>query len=165
MSVALPLSVGNESLWELIDIALEDDCELDIEKLEFPEGLVGLTFSKPERKFSEIVWVSVVCKMQYDFQLNIDFVKKVESCFNKENLIITKKTKRGHKELNIVPFIKDIKFYYDDSKCITMTAIISAQNPTISCDDLSKVLSEDLKPESTTITRLVLYDNNMVVFN
>jgi len=162
MSVALPLSVGCESLCELLDVGIANDYMTDVKVETLPEGIEILDVYKPSRKFSEIAWIEVNCMMHFNRRLNKDIEKRLISCFEKDSIIISKKSKRGIKELDIAPFVKEVKINVDDG--IMMKAKISAKNPTINTNDLVSIFDEELKPEHIEMKRIDIYDSNMVLF-
>jgi len=162
MSVALPLSVGCESLCELLDVGIADDSMTEVKVDTLPEGIEILDVYKPSRKFSEITWIEVNCMMHFNRRINKDIEKRLISCFEKDNIIISKKSKRGIKELDIAPFVKEVKINVDDG--IMMKAKISAQNPTINTTDLESIFDDELKPEHIEMKRIDIYDSNMVLF-
>jgi len=162
MSVALPLSVGNESTCELIDVAVMDDELPDIKSIKLPEGIEVLDAYKPVRKFNEISWVEIIGSMHYGAQINAALTDELKKCYSKQNIVVSKRTKRGSKDLDLAPFIKDICINIDD--IITLNAKISAQNPTINADDLLNALDDGSKPEYMIIKRIDIYDTNMIIF-
>jgi len=162
MSVALPLPVGGESLCELMDVGLTDDTVPDIQLLELPEGLKIIDAYLPVRKFNEITWIEINGSMHYDKQADNDTIKQLRECFAEESIIISKRTKRGFKDLDIAPYIKEVDFSIE--KCIEITAKVSAQNPTLNADDLMNALDERLKPDCICMNRIAIYDSNMIKF-
>ena len=162
MSVALPLSVGNESLCELMDVAIIDNELPDINEIKLPEGIKVLEAYKPVRKFNEIAWVEIIGSMHYETQINNTLIKNMKQCYNKQNIVVSKRTKRGNKDLDITPYIKDVSFSVSDK--IIMSTKISAQNPTLNADDLINAFDEKSKPEYMSIKRIEIYDANMIKF-
>jgi radical SAM-linked protein len=162
MSVALPLSVGNESICELMDIAISDNELPDIDIIKLPEGIKVLDVYRPVRKFSEIKWVEIAGTLHYETQLSDSLIEKLMQCYSKKNITISKRTKRGNKELDIAPFINDISFSISDA--IVFSAKISAQNPTINAGDIISALDEKSKPEYLRIKRIEIYNSNMILF-
>ena len=162
MSVALPLSVGNESICELMDVAIIDDKLPDIKKIKLPEGIVVLDVYMPMRKFNEIAWVDITCDMYYETQITAALIENLKQCYNKKSIIISKRTKRGNKDLDIALYIKNVIFSVTDT--IVMSAKISAQNPTLNADDIINALDDESKPEYIRIKRIDIYDSNMVIF-
>ena len=162
MSVALPLSVGCSSECELLDVGLIDDIMPDINNISLPEGITIIDAYVPTRKFNEIVWVEISWKLYYKNHDREEVIKRLEHSFNRDSIIISKKTKRGSKELDLAPYKKDMKFCNDDD--IMITAKISAQEPTLNPADLESVIPEDIKPDFTDFKRIDIYDSNMVQF-
>jgi len=163
MSVALPLPVGQESLCEMIDIALIDDIVPDIKKLKLPDGIVVADAYLPSRKFSEIGWIEICVGLNYNRQVDSDFIESIKHCFCKDSIVISKRTKRGFSDLDIAPHIKNVEVSYGEN--VMLKAMISAQNPTINADDLLNSLDDELKPNHIDVRRIEIYDTNMIVFN
>jgi len=162
MSVALPLSVGYESSCELIDVALAETEIPDISVIKLPEGITLLDAYIPERKFNDIVWIEINGKLQYNNSVTKSRVDELEKCLKNESIIISKRTKRGHRDLDIAPYIKYVVFSKADS--ISFSAKISAQNPTINSDDLVNAFDDELKPDHISIRRVEIYDIGMLIF-
>ena len=162
MSVALPLSVGCESVCELIDVAVIDEDMPVLKTLKFPEGISIIEAYKPERKFNDITWIEIVGNLHYNKQITDDLIEGLRSCLNRDSIIISKRTKRGQKDLDIAPFIKDAEFR--TGEYVSLKAKISAQNPTINFDDILKAFDDELKPDHADIRRIEIYDKNMIVF-
>jgi len=162
MSVALPLSVGCESVSELIDVAVIDEDMPALKTLKFPEGISIIEAYKPERKFNDITWIEIVGNLHYNKQITDDLIEGLRSCLNRDSIIISKRTKRGQKDLDIAPFIKDAEFR--TGEYVSLKAKISAQNPTINFDDILKAFDDELKPDHADIRRIEIYDMNMIIF-
>ena len=162
MSVALPLSVGCESICELIDVKLTTNTVPDIKSIRLPDGITLLDAYLPERKFNEITWIEINGYMHYDKKVNTNTIKQLEECFSEESIIIPKRKKRGIKNLDIAPHIKDLEFELKEH--IEMKAKISAQNPTLNAEDLMSAVCDELKPVYTDMKRIAFYDSNMIIF-
>jgi len=163
MSVALPLSVGCESICELIDVAIADDIVPDLRSIKLPDGLEISEAYIPASTFNDISWIEINGKMHYDKKTDNDIIKRLKQCFSQKSIIITKRTKRGSKELDIAPHIKDLDFSFVDNE-IMLTAKLSAQDPSINADDLLNALDNELKPAYTFMKRIAIYDTNMIIF-
>jgi hypothetical protein len=88
-------------------------------------------------------------------------------CFAKESIVISKKTKRGVSDIDIVPFIKDIYFNSNGGNEITMMAKISAQDPSINPENLMSALRDGYKtviPDFYDFTRTEIFDKDMNLF-
>ena len=177
MSAALPLSVGHESVCELMDVGLAEDLLtdglLEIITAELPEGLEILEAYAPERKFSEIAWIEILGALHYDNAVSSDAAERLLGRFRQESIIISKKSKRGLKDIDIAPFIRDIDFApaRDDGTGefaeIRLSAKISAQNPTINPENLLNALSgeyAELAPDFAGFRRMEVFDKGMKAF-
>ena len=162
ISVALPLSVGCESVCELMDVGVDGYSASEIKSIKLPDGISLLEAYGPERKYNDIAWIEISVNMHYENQQKSDIIKKLSICLSKDSIMITKRTKRGFKDIDIAPYIKDIEF--KDGEKILFTAKISAQNPTLNADDLVSALDDELKPDFIDVRRIELYDSNMRIF-
>jgi radical SAM-linked protein len=164
MSVALPLPVGCESLCELMDIEVVDE-SLPPEINRFlPEGLDIVDIYLPARKFNVIKWVAINCQLHYD-DLPDDIIDLLHKRFTATSLVIPKKSKSGVSDVDVAPFIRDVKI--NGKQIIELSAKVSAQNPTISQNDLLSVIrkNEDIPlPDYFEIKRIDIYDESMVEF-
>ena len=166
MSVALPLPVGCGSICELLDVGLTDDVIPDINSITLPEGIAIEKAYKPVRRFSEIAWVEISGILHYDKSVDNDIINKLENSFAGDNIIISKRTKREQKDINIAPFIKNVKFSANEIKSdVTMTAMISAVNPTLNTVDLLNALDKTQTPVHNDMKRIDIYDSGMLLFN
>jgi len=169
MSVALPLPVGCSSECELMDIGMAADVlpeglpELINGFL--PEGLSVLEAYVSERKFSSIAWVLVSGSLYYDAGAPPGVMEGLAGRFAKESIVISRKTKRGISEIDIAPFIREVCFNNDNG--IKMTAMISAQDPSINPENLMSVIRggyETLIPDFYDYTRTAIFDKEMKLF-
>jgi len=173
ISVALPLSVGCESVCELIDVGFSDS-EFPRNINDFmPEGLNIFEVYSPNRKFSHIKWVKISFVVYFskedpegaeNTQIIAECIKEV---FGRETIVISKKSKSGVKDIDIAPHIKceSVKALSDFE--IEIEALISAQNPTVSHNDLLSVIGLENKiptPGHYLLKRIEIYDEGMVVF-
>jgi len=162
ISVALPLSVGFESICELVDVAIVGESLPDIETIKLPEGIAIDEIYLPTQKFSKIKWVQISARLNYDRQIDDELVKNIKSILTQDSIVISKRSKRGINDIDIAPHIKDVDVTHDE--CILITAKISAQEPTLNGGDLINALGEDYKPDHMEVRRIDLYDANMKQF-
>jgi len=162
MSVALPLPVGSESLCELMDVGIIDSVLPAVESIVLPDGITLLEAYIPARKFDEITWIEINNTMYYNKGVTDDFTNRVKMRFAEESIVISKRTKRGYKNADIAPFIKNVEIRNGD--CISLTAKISARNPTINAADIEGALGDALKPDYMIMKRIDIYDTNMLTY-
>ena len=170
LSILLPLSVGMQSVCELMDFQLtaEEDLSSMSEKLTeaMPEGIRVLEVYPEGRKVKELKWLRVSGALEYDAADLQTVSNGLQEFFAKESIVIRKKTKRGEGESDIAPAIRSIGFQAEE-RCIALSAVISAQEPTLNPELLVSALSQlapQLAPDFAEFTRLEVYDAAMKVF-
>jgi radical SAM-linked protein len=168
-SVALPLSVGYESVCELIDIGTEVELVPDglPEQINpvLPEGLEIVEAYSPARKFSDIAWTEISGLLGYDTGAVQCVEERLAERYAAASIVVSKKTKRGISNIDIAPFVRDIEFVRGDT--VAMRVKLSAQNPSISPENLMSALAgghEEFAPDFTLFTRIGVYDKEMKVF-
>lgn len=170
ISIALPLSVGCESVCEIMDFKMREDmpCEEIKNRLEtqFPEGIAVIDVYEAERKVKEIKWLSISGVLEYDERDAAAMAGKLNEFYAAESIVITKKTKRGMGESDIRPAIRDI-YFAQSGRDVSMRALISAQEPTLNPEliaDALRQLAPDIAPDFAKFRRLEIFDENMRVF-
>jgi len=170
ISILLPLGVGVSSECELMDFQLTEDADLSAmpEKLTraMPEGLTALEVLEAEGKVKDLKWLRISGKLEYDDRDAAAMRDGLQAFFAQEQIVITKKTKRGEGEADIAPAIREIGFIAGE-KCVRLSAVISAQEPTLNPEHLVSALRQlapELAPDFSEFTRLEVYDEKMKVF-
>ena len=156
MSIALPLSVGMESICEILDVKTEDLVDKDQLNVVLPEGIKILSVYQPEIKASEIKWLEI--EGQYKSKED----KRLNSIFERDSLVINKKTKSGFADVDIKSMIHSISFHDG-----IMLAIISAQNPTLNPNNILLAINKyepEILLDEIKFRRICLYKENMEEF-
>ena len=170
ISILLPLSVGTGSICELMDFRLREDCVLSelparlTAKL--PEGITVTEAYEAERKSAQLKWLRVEGQFLYDERDPVRMCDEVRRFYEAGSIVIEKKTKRGIGETDIRPAIREIAFNPAE-KAVKVTGVISAQEPTLNPDLLSRALQQlqpDLAPDFARFTRVETYDSQMQIF-
>lgn len=164
ISIALPLSVGAASLCEILDFKLRSDADLSLLPRQLtkvmPEGIEAIEAYEPVRKASEIKWLSIEGVMEYDERDVAAMRDALEDFFAADEIVITKKTKRGMGETDIKPAIKNIAFETADDH-IAVKAMISAQEPTLNPELLADALRQlrpEIAPDFAKFIRIETFD-------
>ena len=170
ISIALPLSVGCASVCEIMDFQLVE--EVDITSLKdrlnatMPEGIEVLEIYEPTRKNAELKWLAVEGIFEYD-EREVDIIQKqLAAFFTRDAIVVEKKTKRGFGETDIRPSIREIAFEPSEEG-VRVSALISAQNPTLNPDLLPaslRALAPEIAPDFAKFMRIETYDEQMQVF-
>lgn len=170
ISIALPLSVGTQSVCELMDFELlADEMPEDmLHKLnhQLPEGLMALEIYEPERKVKDLKWLWIEGVFEYDERKAEDMLPRIQEFFEQDSIVITKKTKRGIADSDIKPAIKELNFTVSGND-ISISGIISAQEPTLNPELLAEALRqkrEDIAPDFAKFKRIETFDENMSIF-
>lgn len=170
ISIALPLSVGTSSLCELMDFQLVDEVDITLLKQRLnttmPEGIEVLEIYEPTRKNAGLKWLAVEGIFEYD-EPRVDIIQnELTSFFERESIVIEKKTKRGFGETDIRPSIREISFV-PEGDAVRVEAVISAQNPTLNPDLIPgalRALAPEIAPDFAKFTRIETYDEERKLF-
>ena len=174
IAIALPLSVGTASLCEIMDFKLKEDPELGElpERLTavMPEGIRVTEAYEFTRKVAELRWLHVEGFFEYDERDPGEMEEALRSFYERESIVITKKTKRGMGETDIRPGIRALGFEArkeDGQAGVWVEAVISAQEPTINPELLAEALRQlqpEIAPDFARFTRIETYDAEMKVY-
>jgi radical SAM-linked protein len=171
IAFALPLSVGTSSVCELMDFEITDDTPLErvpeLVNPKMPEGITILSAYKAERKFKDLKWLSVKCELTFDKGISESDFDKINNLYHSDELQIEKRSKRGTATVDIIPLIHDINLECNSENLITITATISAQEPSLSPATLVSAIDQklpELTPDFTTFQRLQVLDKDYKVF-
>ena len=170
ISIALPLSVGCASLCELIDFKTEHyllpDGLSEIINDVLPKDIKVLEAYIPLRKFSAIKWVKIKGELHYN-NAPANIAEELTNRFSMDSIIIEKKTKRGIKDIDIAPHIRDVCYNINEDGVVTASAMLSAQEPSINPQNMMSALCgeyEKFAPDFTAFTRTEIYDADLKVF-
>ncbi len=170
ISIALPLSVGCESVCEIMDFKMLEDmpCEEIKSRIsnQFPEGIEVIDVYEMQRKVKEIKWLRISGVFEYDERDAAQMTEKLNEFYAAESIVITKKTKRGMGESDIRPAIKEMSFEAS-GRDVVLSAVISAQEPTLNPEliaDALRQLAPEYAPDFAKFRRLEIFDENMEIF-
>lgn len=168
VSIALPLSVGVESLCELLDFDLEGDIPSDNEILNrlnaaLVPGVRVLEVYHDGKKLKELTHLQCKVYLEYDNGVPKGAADRIKDLFSADTVIVTKKTKNGLQDQNIIPMIKSIDVIEENGNTLVIDAIICCQNPTLNPAQITVAIGEylpDIKPDFCTFRRIALYNSN-----
>ena len=170
ISIALPLSVGASSLCEIMDFKLSHDVDIaEIpEKLSavMPEGIKVTDCYVAEHKPALLKYLEIEGIFEYDDRPAEEMCNALRNFFGAEEIVITKKTKRGMGESDIKPGIENIAFEAGDG-FVKLHAVISAQEPTLNPSLLADALKQkapEIAPDFAKFTRLETFFANMEIY-
>ena len=170
ISILLPLSVGASSVCELMDFRLKTGCDLSALPAELtavlPEGIEVIEAYEPQRKSAELKWLQIEGVFEYDERSAEKMAELLKEFYSRNEIIISKKTKRGTGESNIAEAIRSLAFT-PDGNGVKLSAVISAQEPTLNPELLADALRQlmpDIAPDFAKFTRIETFDANMEVY-
>lgn len=170
MSFLLPLSVGTESVCEMLDFRLSEELPPKVIPARLasclPEGLVPVSCWEPVRKVAQLKWLRVSGRLEYDQRDPAAVAAGLTDFYRQDTIVIQKKTKHGIGESDIRPSIREIRFRAGEGQ-VELEAVISAQEPTLNPDLLVSALRQlesDLAPDFAVFRRLEVYDQEMRFF-
>ena len=171
VSIAMPLSVGVESLCEFLDFDLdgeavpcEDICRLLNENL--VEGVRVLKVYDGGMKIKHIAYLDCTVTLEYDGGTPDGAIETISALLHSAEVIVPKKGKNGIVDQDIIPMIRRVEVTGDIST-VTLRALVCCQNPTLNPVQLSAAIEKylpDCKPDFTKCCRLEIYDENETVF-
>ncbi len=129
----LPLSVGTESECEFIDLRLDRDIPPAALKEQLNRELTDemqiFEAYEPTSTFMDAAWA------KYEYSLcfagaDAETAQKLQELLTTAPLCMTKKTKSGEKEIDIVPMIRSVKVVYNPERPeqLHMSAVLRAGN-------------------------------------
>ena len=173
VSIALPLSVGIESGCELLDFDLDGDNKFSCEEIKqrlntaLVAGVRVLDVYEAGRKIRDLALLSCQVQLEYDAGIPKDGLSAIGELFNRESLLVPKKSKNGPTEQDIIPMIKELSVYAKDENTIMMDAVICCQNPSLSPMQLPAAIEKylpDFKPDFAKSCRIELFDAQRKIF-
>ena len=167
ISIALPLSVGAESVCEIMDFRLRQ--EADPKEIParltavMPEGIEVSECYEQMRKVAELKYLEIEGAFEYDDADTEEMAARLREFFAADEIVITKKTKRGMGESDIKSAIRSIEFLPMDGQ-VCIKAVISAQEPTLNPELLADALRQkapEIAPDFAKFRRIETFDAQM----
>lgn len=166
VSIALPLSVGVESVCELLDFELLDDMP-SMEDIRnrlndtLVSGVKVLAVSHGGRKLRDLAFLDCRVILEYDIGAGEGTAEKIRQLFSSDRLLVAKKSKNGPVEQDIVPMIRRLNVAVPDEHRILLDCRICCQNPSMNPMQLVGAITRYLPeaaPDYAVCRRLNIYD-------
>ena len=172
VSIALPMSLGVESVCELLDFDLEEEgftCDEIRERLNqnLTEGVRILEVYDNGAKLKHLAYLSCELTLEYDGGISDDAQTRLCELFALPELIVEKKGKNGITQQNIIPMIQEISVEAKNFNELRMHAQICCQNPTLNPSQLIAAITKyqpALEPDFVRICRREIYNNEKEIF-
>ena len=172
LTFALPLSLGQSSDCEYMDIRIEGDItdEEIMNRLNavLPEGVKILSVSAPVYDAKEIEKALYFVKLVFkDAETSKGFAERAQALAEGEELLAEKRGKKGHrkvmKQINLIDFIYDMKFSTADNivnlQCVLAAGNTNNLNPTLLVETLEKEIGIEHEMEYIVRRKLITKDN------
>ena len=149
VSIALPLSVGVESVCELLDFDLEGEnvpCDEITAKLNavLVPGVRVLQTYENGAKLKDLALLQCELTLEYDGGVPQEAGERISELFRRESVIVEKKGKNGLVQQDIIPLIRRMELAQTDAHTLTLSALICCQNPTLNPAQLSAAITNYL---------------------
>ena len=172
VSIALPLSVGVDSVCELLDFDLDGvdvSCEVITERLNqcLVSGVKVLETYDNGRKLRDLALLDCLVTLEYDRGVPDDGETVLKELFSRESLVVSKKTKNGIQDQDIIPMIKKADVLRLDNNVLQIRGRICCQNPTLNPAQMIAAIElylPELKPDFSKCSRLEIMDAQEVIF-
>ena len=172
VSIALPLSVGVESSCELLDFEIEGELpSMDDIRDRLNNALISgvrvLSVSHGGRKLRELAYLSCDVFLEYDREVGGKAADKIRELFSSESLMVTKKSKNGPVEQDIIPMIKKMDVRLENANTVCVNAVICCQNPSMNPMQIAVAVSRYLPeyvPDHSRCIRLEIFDAEERIF-
>jgi radical SAM-linked protein len=172
VSIAMPLSVGVESVCELLDFDLDGDvvpCDEITERLNkaLVSGVRVLETYNAGRKLRDLAYLHAFVTLEYDEGIPENAENVVAALFTKDAVIVPKKSKNGIQDQDIIPMIRRVDVQNDTDHSLCIEAMVCCQNPSLNPMQLVSAISLHLpecKPDFSRCFRQEIFDKNEEVF-
>lgn len=172
VSIALPMSVGVESVCELLDFDLDGVSVTGNEICDrlnnaLVDGVTVLQVYDTGKKIKELSFLHCEVVLEYNSNIPQNTQTSIKQLFSQESLNVPKKSKNGVLDQDIIPMIRKLDVKQTGEKELLLDCVICCQNPSLNPSQLSSAISlylPELKPDFVKCRRLEIYDNAMNVF-
>lgn len=172
VSIALPLSVGVESSCELLDFDLYGDpiaCDAICSRLNeaLVEGIRVLQVYDAGRKLRDLSLLQCVVTLEYDAGVPDNAVEQLNALFQRECVIVPKKTKNGIQDQDIIPMIRRMNITQQDQNTVAIEALVCCQNPTLNPMQIANAIAiylPELTADFASCKRLEIFDSKETIF-
>ena len=162
-----PLSLGFESICELCDFELTEEMGFEEVKKRLmdvlPSGLDIISVYEPVMKQGDIAYSKYIINID----CSKDYLINIKKLFENESIILSKKSKSGVKDINIIPLIKSIEVKEGESGIEIETILCAGSTNNLNPEMIVRAIKENIPPLSECFaeyTRAQLYDKNLNVF-
>lgn len=171
VSIALPLSVGVESVCELLDFELDGvvvPCHEICDRLNaaLVDGVRVLDVYENGSKIKNLALLRCAVTLEYDNGAPEGVGDCVRELFARETLTVEKKGKNGTTMQDIIPMIRSLKVSVGERE-VVLDAVVCCQNPSLNPMQLHAAIAlylPELTPDFTKCRRIEVFEVNGNIF-
>ena len=172
VSIALPMSLGAESLCELLDFDLEGaypDLENMRQRLNeaLVEGVQVRQIYEGGSKLKNLALLEAELTLEYDAGVPEGAKAELEALFVRSDLTVEKKSKRGIQQQEISSMVRRVEIAQASPQELTLRALVHCQNPALNPMQLALAVETYLphqRPDFVRCCRLEIYDEAEEIF-
>lgn len=172
VSIAMPLSVGVESVCELLDFDLDGEnvscCEIHTRlNNALVDGVRVVQVYEDGKKIKELAYLHCMVTLEYDNGIPKNAIERINGLFTRESLIVPKKGKNGVQDQDIIPMIQSVEVMKAGDRELEISCVICCQNPTLNPMQLILAINTYLpecRPDFAKCRRIEIFDTNKNVF-
>lgn len=172
VSIALPMSLGAESLCELLDFDLEETYQ-DLENMRqrlneaLVEGVQVRQIYEGGSKLKNLALLEAELTLEYDAGVPEGAKAEMEALFARNDLTVEKKSKRGIQQQEISSMVRRVEIAQASPQELTLRALVHCQNPALNPMQLAVAVETylpHLRPDFVRCCRLEVYNEAEEIF-
>lgn len=172
VSIALPMSLGAESLCELLDFDLEEMYQ-DLENMRqrlneaLVEGVQVRQIYEGGSKLKNLALLEAELTLEYDAGVPEGAKAELEALFARNDLTVEKKSKRGIQQQEISSMVRRVEIAQTSPQELTLRALVHCQNPALNPMQLAVAVETylpHLRPDFVRCCRLEVYNEAEEIF-
>lgn len=172
VSIALPMSLGTESLCELLDFDLEETYQ-DLENMRqrlneaLVEGVQVRQIYEGGSKLKNLALLEAELTLEYDAGVPEGAKAELEALFARNDLTVEKKSKRGIQQQEISSMVRRVEIAQASPQELTLRALVHCQNPALNPMQLAVAVETylpHLRPDFVRCCRLEVYNEAEEIF-
>ena len=172
VSIALPMSLGAESLCELLDFDLEETYQ-DLENMRqrlneaLVEGVQVRQIYEGGSKLKNLALLEAELTFEYDAGVPEGAKAELEALFARNDLTVEKKSKRGIQQQEISSMVRRVEITQTSPQELSLRALVHCQNPALNPMQLAVAVETylpHLRPDFVRCCRLEVYNEAEEIF-
>ena len=173
VSIALPLSVGVESVCEILDFELVGQDELTHKEVRdrlnatMPVGIRVREVYDSDVKIKHLTHLDCTITLEYDGGIPAGAEEAIRALFAREQVVVMKRGKNGPTEQDIIPMIRSVELERLSDQELALHAVVCAQNPSLNPAQMVAAIEEycpECKLDFTKIRRNEVLNDRGEIF-